>query len=226
MTLDSASIPPMHARLVRLRDSGWDTDPEERHLTKSFGFRNWTRCLNFAQLVEIYSWSNDHHALLKLANHRGDTFAVTVRWVTYKGQPARVTDRDIESAEHTDTCAVLAKAFPKVSADSDDSIPVHHDKVPQPLPDGWLHRGSTVSKKFHLRTYTKCRDFVHLLGVESKARNYHPEIIYFPCWVHIKWPLLPSKNVAVVLEYCDTVAAKLGDDGDQNEGSHAYVENL
>ncbi|KAM3421750.1 hypothetical protein BST61_g2128 [Cercospora zeina] len=210
MTLDSASIPPMHARLVRLRDSGWDTDPEERHLTKSFGFRNWTRCLNFAQLVEIYSWSNDHHALLKLANHRGDTFAVTVRWVTYKGQPARVTDRDIESLLilTTQSLSTTIKCpNPCQMAGSTEAPRSPRNSIFEPIPNAE-------------------QDFVHLLGVESKARNYHPEIIYFPCWVHIKWPLLPSKNVAVVLEYCDTVAAKLGDDGDQNEGSHAYVENL
>lgn len=162
---------------------------------------------NFAQLVEIDSWSNDHHALLKLSSRpspQGMRFVATVRWATYKGTPARIEQKDIDSAKRTDVYSVIAKSLGNVSSLQDHPVlqTTRLEEDVALLQSGWVHRDAVISKKFHFHTYTKCRvgyvgkgiytvdidfdgphadamqDFVHVIGVECKAKNYHPDIVY------------------------------------------------
>ncbi|KAL9530152.1 hypothetical protein SMMN14_06063 [Sphaerulina musiva] len=220
----------MSSELSQLQTQGWNAY-QEQHLTKFFVFENWTRGLNFAQLVEIDSWSNDHHALLKLSSRpspQGMRFVATVRWATYKAAPARIEQRDIDSAKRTDAYSMIAKSLGNVSSLQDHPVlqTTRLEDDVALLQSGWVHRDAVISKKFHFHTYTKCRDFVHVIGVECKAKNYHPDIVYFPCWVSIEWRLLVKEKAITLALFCDATASKIGTSANTAEGSHVCMENL
>lgn len=131
-------------------------------------------------------------------------FVATVRWATYKGAPARIEQRDIDSAKRTDAYSVIARSLGNVSSLQDHTVlqTTRLENDAALLQSGWVHRDAVISKKFHFHTYTKCRvgyvgngiytvdidiarphadvmqDFVHVIGVECKAKNYHPDIVY------------------------------------------------
>ena len=121
--------------------------------------------------MEIDSWSYDHHALLKLTRQeaaRRAYFAATVRWVTYKNMPARVSMSDINSAERTDIHATTAMALATIPTYAPGQqqvrIPIEAE-IASCLESGWLYENDRIIQKFHFSTYTKCRASICQLDV-------------------------------------------------------------
>ena len=117
--------------------------------------------------MEIDSWSYDHHALLKLTRQEA-YFAATVRWVTHKNMPARVSMSDINSAERTDIHATTAMALATIPTyapgQQEVRIPTGAE-IASCLENGWLYENDGIIQKFHFSTYTKCRASLYQLDV-------------------------------------------------------------
>ncbi|EED14080.1 MFS monocarboxylate transporter, putative [Talaromyces stipitatus ATCC 10500] len=71
-----------------------------------------------------------------------------------------------------------------------------------------------IAKTYYFKTYTKCLDFVLVVGIRSKSKNHHPTITLKSGSVSIHWTThfprgLTRKDVDMA-QYCDQQAASIG----------------
>lgn len=95
--VDAAAMRP---RLESLLEHGWSLDETKSGLRRAFWFRNYTKCLDFVQLVGIQSKAANHHGTITITYG-----CVTVHWTTHR--PKGLTHKDVDMAEHCQRSAEL-----------------------------------------------------------------------------------------------------------------------
>ncbi|KAH8688855.1 putative MFS monocarboxylate transporter [Talaromyces proteolyticus] len=71
-----------------------------------------------------------------------------------------------------------------------------------------------VTKTYYFKTYTKCLDFVQVVGIRSKSKNHHSTMTVKSGSVHVHWTThvprgLSEKDIQMA-QYCDQQAGQIG----------------